>query len=137
MVNFNFQMNRLPYQIFKIILSILKEKHGEKNDNPPIRTYVNTIENKTTFKIKTGYFLGVLTPETRKLLRSTDNKVTKDENNENKLHLQIIEVILVHYNIVNNDYQQDSRVWYKFVPNKLFGSLLEISPKKSYLFKNI
>ena len=43
-------------------------------------------------------------------------------------HLEITEVVLVHFNIVNNDYQQDSRVLYAFVPNKLFGSLLEISP---------
>ena len=42
-------------------------------------------------------------------------------------HLKITEVVLVHCNIVNNDYQQDSRVFYTFVPNKLFGSLLEIS----------
>ena len=63
-----------------------------------------------------------------KLLRSTDNKVTKDKNGENVLHLEITEVVLVHCNIVNNDYRQDSRVLYTFVPNKPFGSLLETSP---------
>ena len=52
-------------------------------------------------------------------------------------HLEITEVVLVHCNIVNNDYQQDSRVLYTFVPNKSFGSLSEIPPKKVYLFKNI
>ena len=72
-----------------------------------------------------------------KLFESSKNKLTKDKNDEIVRHLEITEVVLVHYNIVNNDYQQDSRVWYKFVPNKPFGSLLEISPKKSYLFKNI
>ena len=63
-----------------------------------------------------------------KLLESTENKITKDKNGENVPHLEITEVVLVHCNIVNNDYQQDSRVLYTFVPNKPFGSLLEISP---------
>ena len=48
-------------------------------------------------------------------------------------HLEISEVVLVHCNIVNNDYQQDSRVLYTFVPNKPFGSLLEISPTNIFL----
>ena len=63
-----------------------------------------------------------------KLLRSTENKITRDKNGENVLHLEITEVVLVHCDIVNNDYQQDSRVLYMFVPNKPFSSLLEISP---------
>ena len=62
-----------------------------------------------------------------KLLGSIENKITKDKNSENVPHLEIMEVALVHYNIVNNDYQQGSRVFYTFVPNKQFGSLLEIS----------
>ena len=63
-----------------------------------------------------------------KLLQSTENKRTKDKNCENVPHLEIIEVVLVHCNIVSNDYQQDSRALYTFVPNKPFGSLLEICP---------
>ena len=63
-----------------------------------------------------------------KLLGSTKNKIAKDKNGENVPHLEITEVLLVHCNIVNNDYQQDSRVLDTFVPNKPFGSLLEISP---------
>ena len=62
-----------------------------------------------------------------KLLKSTENKITKDKNSENVPHLEITEVVLVYCNIVNNDYQQYSRVLYTFVPNKPFGSLLEIS----------
>ena len=62
-----------------------------------------------------------------KLLGSTENKITKDKNGENVPHLEITEVVLVHCDIVNIDYQQDSRVLYMFVPNKPFGSLLEIS----------
>ena len=70
-----------------------------------------------------------------KLLGSTKNKIAKDKNGENVPHLEITEVVLVHCNIVNNDYQQDSRVLYTFVPNKLFGSLLEISPT-NHIFLN-
>ena len=80
--------------------------------------YVNKIENRITLRIKTGYYLELLTPETIKLLGSTKSKITKDKNSENVPHLEITAVILVHYNIVNNDYQQDSRVLYIFVPNK-------------------
>ena len=63
-----------------------------------------------------------------KLLGSTENEITKDKNGENVPHLEITELVLVHCNIVNNDYQQGSRVLYTFVPNKPFGNLLEIAP---------
>ena len=71
-----------------------------------------------------------------KLLGSTENKITKDKNGENVPHLEIKEVVLVHCDIVNNDYQQDSRILYTFVPNKLFGSLLEFSPTNHVFLKN-
>ena len=87
------------------------------------------------FKIKNGYSLEPLTPETMKLLGSTGNKITKDKNGENVPHLEITEVALVHCNIVNNDYQQDSRVLYTFVPNKTFSNLLEISTANHILLK--
>ena len=64
-----------------------------------------------------------------KLLGSSKSKTTKDENGENMPHLEITEVVLIYCNIVNNDYQQDSRVLYTFVFNKSFGQLLDISPK--------
>ena len=64
-----------------------------------------------------------------KLLGSTKSKITKNENGENVPRLEVIEVALIHCNIVNNDYQQHSRVLYTFVPNKSFGQLLNISPK--------
>ena len=62
-----------------------------------------------------------------KLIGSTENKITKDKNGENVPYLEITEVVLVHCNLANNDYQQDSRVLYIFVPNKPFGNLLEIA----------
>ena len=67
-------------------------------------------------------------PETMKLIRSTENKITKYKNGENVLHLEITEAVLIHCDIINNDYQQDSRVLYTIVSSKSFGSLLEISP---------
>ena len=68
-----------------------------------------------------------------KLLGSTKNKITKDENGENVPHLEITEVTLVHCNIVNSDYQHDLSVLFKVVANKFFGQLLDISPKNIYL----
>ena len=102
-----------------------------------VQIYVIKIENRVTFKIKNGYSLELLIPETMKLLGSTKNKITKTKNDENVPHLEITEVVLVHCNIVKNDYQQDSRVLYTFVPNKLFGSLLEISPTNHIFLKRI
>ena len=65
--------------------------------------------------------------ETIKLLGSTKSKITKDKNGKNVPNLEITEVALIHCNIVNEDYQQDLRALYTFVPNKSFGQLLDIS----------
>ena len=87
-------------------------------------------------KHKELYDLKLLTPETTmKLLGSAENKVTKDKNGENVPHLEIVESVLVHCNIVNNDYQQYSRILFTFVPNKAFGNLLEISPTNHVFLK--
>ena len=99
--------------------------------------YINRIENRITFKNKNGYYLELLTPETMKLLGSAASKITKNKSGENVPHLEVVELVLVHCNLVNNDYQQDSRIMYTFVPNKTFGSLLEISPTNHVFFKNI
>ena len=91
--------------------------------------YINKIESTITFKIMTGYHLELLTPETMKLLGSTKSKITNDKNGENVPHLEITEVVLLHCNIVNSNYQQDSRALYTSAPNKSFGQLLDISSK--------
>ena len=104
------------------------KKHSENFDNPSIIIYINKIENRITFRI-------LITSETMKLLGSTESKITKDKNGENVPHLEIVELVLVHCNLVNNDYQQDSRILYTFVPNKTFGSLLEISPANHVFLK--
>ena len=111
------------------------EKRVEDIDEPSVQLCVNKTENRVTFKIKNAYSLELLTPETMKLLGSSENKITKDKNGENVPHLEIAEAVLVHCNIANNDYQQDSRVLYTFFPNKRFGSLLEISPTNHIFLK--
>ena len=88
-----------------------------------------------TFRIKTAYYLGFLTPKTIKILGSTKSKKTKNENGENVPLLEINEVVLVKCNIVNNDYQHDSIVLYTFIPNISLGQLLDISPKNFILKK--
>ena len=85
-------------------------------------------------KLKQDY-LELLTPETMKLFGRNKNKINKDKNDENVPHFEIIEVAFVHCNFVNNDYLQDSRVLYTFVPNKPFGSLFEISLKNHIFLK--
>ena len=114
---------------FEYILKI----HGEDIDEPSVQIYVNKFDNKITFTIKNGYSLEL---ETKKLLGSTKNKITADKNGENFPHLEITEVVLFHWlSLINNDYQQDSWVLYTFVPNKLFRSLLEISPTNHIFLK--
>ena len=80
------------------------KKHETVTDNPSIMIFLNKIENRVTFKTKTGYYIELLTPETVKLIGSTRSKINKDKNSENVPHLEIIELVLIHFNIVNNDY---------------------------------
>ena len=96
---------------------------------------MNRIEKRITFKIKSGYYLELLKPETMKLLGSAENKITKDKIGINVPRLEVVELVLVHCSLVNNDYQQDTRILYAFVPNKTFGSLLEISPTNHVFLK--
>ena len=65
--------------------------------------------------------------ETMKLTGSTKSKITENENDENVPNLEITEIVLIHCNIIDNNYQRNSRVLYTFVPNKLFSQLLDIS----------
>ena len=72
-----------------------------------------------------------------KLLGSTESKITKEINGKNVPHLEVVKLVLVHCNLVNDDYQQDSRILYTFVPNKPFGSFYRNFANKPYLFKNV
>ena len=106
MENLNYLMDHILYQIFKITLKILNvlkilnilEKHETVTDNPSIRIYINKIENRIKLKIKGGYYLELLTPETMKILGGTKTKITKDEKGEDIPYLEITEVVLIHCN---------------------------------------
>ena len=87
-----------------------------------------TSKKRTVFKIKTGYKLELLTPETVKLLGSTKKDDDKDKDGEIVTKLESVEVVLVHCNLVKNDYQHTSKVTFSFVSNKQFGHLINISP---------
>ena len=86
------------------------KKHETLTENPPIQIYPNKIKNRIVFKIKTGYKLELLTPETMKLLGSTKKDVDSDKNSENVPKLESVKVVLVHWNLVKNDYQHTSQV---------------------------
>ena len=111
--NLNYLIDHILYQIFKIILNKALKKHETVTDNPSIMIYINKIENGIMFRIKTGYYL--------KLLGRTKSKITKNENGKNVPHLEITKVVLLHCNIVKNDYQQNSRVLCTFIRIKSFG----------------
>ena len=96
--------------------------------NSSIKFYSNRIKNRIVLEITNGYKLELLTPETMKLLGSTKKFVDKDKNEENVPKLERVEVVLVHCNLVKNDYQHTSKVLFTFVPNKKFGQLINISP---------
>ena len=99
------------------------KKRETLTQNPPIQIYPNKIKTRIVFKIKTGYKLELLTPETMKLLGSTKKDVDSDKNGENVPKLESVEVVLVHCDLVKNDYQHTSKVLFSFVPNKRFGQL--------------
>ena len=104
------------------------KKHETLTDNPSIKIYSNKIKNRIVFKIKNGYKIELLTPETMTLLGSTKNVVDKYKNGEYVPTIESVEVVLVHCNLVKNDYQHASKVLFTFVLNKKFGNLLNISP---------
>ena len=87
------------------------------------------------FKIKTGYKVELLSPETMKLLASGKKDVDKDKNGEDVSKLELFGVVLVHCNLVNNSYQEAAKVLFTFVPNKQFGQLITISPHSLTVLK--
>ena len=96
------------YTRYSKLFWIYIKKQVEKAVNLSIRIYINKMENRVTFKIKTGYYLELLTPVTIKLLGSTKNKITKNENGENVPYLEVTEAVLLHRNVANNSYRQNS-----------------------------
>ena len=104
------------------------KKHENLTENPLVQIYLNKIKNRIVFKIKNGYKLELLTPETMKLLGSTKKDINKDKDGEIVPKLESVEVVLVHCSLVKNDYQHTSKVLFSFIPSKQFGQLINISP---------
>ena len=104
------------------------KKQETLSENPLIQIYPNKIKNRIVFKVKTGYKLELLSLETKKLAGSTEKDADKDKNWEDVPKLESVKVVLVHCNLVNNSYQQASKVLYTFAPNKQLGQLITISP---------
>ena len=104
------------------------EKHETLIEIPAIYIYINRVNNRLAFTIKYGYKLDLQTPETMKLFGRTKKLIGKTKNGENVLSLEVVHVVLVQYNLVHNQYQQKSEVLYTFVPNKIYGYLLNIEP---------
>ena len=113
------------------------KKHETISETAPILIYANTINNRIVFKIKTGYKLELLSKETMKLLGSNTDIIDSDKNSQNVLRLENVEVVLVHCNLVNNSYQQASRVLFTFVPTKQYGQLISISPHSLLFLKRM
>ena len=104
-------------------------------DNTPVQIYVNKIKNRIVFKIKTGYKLELLTEETMQLLGSSKRAIDKDKDGEIVPRLETFEVILVHCNLIYNNYQQASKVLFTFAPNKQIDQLITITPQSLTMLK--
>ena len=113
------------------------KKHETLTENPPVQIYPNKIKNRIVFKIKTGYKLELLTPEVMRLLRSAKKYVGKDKGGKITPKLESVEVVLVHCNLVKNNYQHTSKVLFTFIPNKEFRQLINISPHSSMMMNTV
>ena len=113
------------------------KKHETLTENPSVQIYPNKIKNRIVFKIKTGYKLELLTPETMKLLGSTKKDVDKDKDGENVPKLESVEAVLVHCNLVKTDYLHTSKVLLSFVLNKQFGQSINISPHSLMMLNTV
>ena len=100
--------------LFKIILNTLEKKHETIADVSPVLIYVNEINNRIVFKIKSGYKLELLSKETMRLLGSSTDTIDGDKNSELVPKLESVDLVLVHCNLVNNSYQQSSKVLFTF-----------------------
>ena len=95
---------------------------------------MNKIKNRIIFKIKTGCKLELLTKETMQILGSSKKDIDQNINGDIVPRLETVEVVLVHFNLVNNNYQQASKVLFTFVPNKQFGQIITVTPHSLTMF---
>ena len=102
----------------------------KSNEESPVLIYTNNVRNTLNFKIKTGYKFELLTKETQKLF-GDGHIIDKDKNSNNVPQLDQVESILLHCNLVRNQYLQNSKLLYEFVPDKRFGQLISVKPPVS------
>ena len=113
------------------------KKHETIAKVSPVLIYVNEINNRIVFKIKSRYKLELLSKETMKLLGSSTNTIDGDKNSELVPKLESVDLVLVHCIVVNNSYQQASEVLFTFVPNKKYGQLITVSPETLIILKTV
>ena len=113
------------------------KKHETIADVSPVLIYVNEINNRIVFKIKSGYKLELLSKETMRLLVSSTDTIDGDENSELVPKLESVDLALVHCNLVNNSYQQASKILFTFVSNKKYGQLIPVSPETLIMLKTV
>ena len=104
---FDYLKDHILYQLFKVFFEYHKNHDASLTDNQPIRIYIKKIEN----------IIKLLMRETMRLFGNTENKITKDKNDESILHSEINSIVLINYNIVYNNYQQNSGVLCTSVSN--------------------
>ena len=121
-------MDLIILKTFKTTLNLSSKKNETLTENPPIEIYPSIIKNMIVFKIKIGSKLELSSLETMNLLVNTKKDVNQDKNGVDVPKLESAEVVLIHCNLVNNNYQQASKVSFTFVPNKQFGQLINIVP---------
>ena len=113
------------------------KKHETIAKVSPVLLYVNEINNRIVFKIKSVYKLELLSKETMRLLRSSSDAIDGDKNRQLVPKLESVDLVLVHCNLVNNDYQQASKVLFTFAPNKKYGQLITVSPETLIMLKTV
>ena len=115
----------------------ITKKHETIAEVSPVLIYVNEINDGIVFKIKSGYKLELLSKETMRLLGSSSDTIDGDKNSELVPKLESVDLILVHCNVVNNNYRQASKLLFTFVPNKKYGQLITVSPETLIMLKTV
>ena len=113
------------------------KKHETIAEVSPVLIYLNEINNRIVFKIKSGYKLELLSKETMRLLGSSSDTIDGNKNSELVPKLESVDLVLVHCNVVNNNCQQAFKVLFTFVPNKKYGQLITVSPETLMMLKTV
>ena len=125
------------FDAIQIYFEYIIKKYETVGNPSQILIYVNKIKNRIVFKMKSGYKLGLLSKETMKLLGNSKQVIDSNKDSELVPKLEIVETVLVHCNLVTNDYQQASKVLFTFVPDKSFGQLMNINPDSPTILKTV